>query len=117
MAGSMVYVPKDSNLSANNKFWLEWTANNTTGNDIPYKAMGIMPRRDGVDYPKWFTFHYGGDDSVLKPQGRTWKAWATVPEAGNYTFRLVVCFEGLDICKNGGGTYHTITNEVPLTIN
>lgn len=116
ITGDMAYVSKNSSLSPNGKIWFEWTVRNSTGGDIPYNAMGVLPRRDGVDYPQWFTFHYGGHNSTVSPEGRTWKAWASVPEGGNYTFRLVVCFDGLDTCRNGGGTYHTISSEIPLNI-
>lgn len=116
ITGSMAYVSKNSSLSPNGKIWFEWTVNNNTGGDVPYNAIGVLPRRDGVDYPQWFTFHYGGHNSVVTPGGRTWKAWADVPEGGNFTFRLVVCFDGLDACQNGNGTYHTISNEIQLNI-
>lgn len=106
-----------SSQSPNGKLWFGWTVRNTTGGDVPYNAIGILARRDGVDYPQWFDFHYGGDDSVIKPEGRTWEAWADVPESGNFTFRLVVCFDGRNTCEAGNGTYHTLSPEIAVPIN
>ena len=39
-----------------------------------------------------------------------------MPESGNYTIRLVICFDGFDVCTTGGGNFQTLSNEVAMTI-
>ncbi len=116
LTADLAFQPERSSTSANGKLWFGWAVHNTTGGDVPYNAIGILPRRDGVDYPQWFKFHFGGDDSVIKPEGKTWEAWASVPESGNFTFRLVVCFDGRNTCEAGNGTYHTLSPEIAIPI-
>ena len=96
--------------------WYDWVVNNTTGGEVAYSSIGVMPRKDGQDKPQWYQNNYGSDNSTIKPSGLEWGANIKIPDTGNYTFRLVVCFDGFNTCKNGNGTYYTLSSELPLTI-
>jgi hypothetical protein len=52
----------------------------------------------------------------MPPAGLTWPAWVSIPEAGDYTLRVVVCFDGYQTCVNGGGTFYTLSQEIPVSI-
>ena len=75
-----------------------------------------MPKKDGVDRPEWYQQSWSGEDSVVRPGGKSWKDNIKLPEAGDYTLRLVICFDGFEACTTGGGTFHSLSGEVPVTI-
>jgi len=52
----------------------------------------------------------------MPPEGLSWPAWMSIPETGDYTLRLVVCFDGYQNCLNGGGTFYTLSQEIPVSI-
>lgn len=104
-------------LAVNQEVWFEFTIVNQTGGEVPYNAIGVMPRKDGVDRREWYQQSYGGANSTIKPSGLSWEDRIKLPEAGNYTLRLVICFDGIDACLNGNGTFHSLSPEVPVTIN
>lgn len=106
-----------SSYTVNGRIWYEFTVSNTTGSDVPYNALGVMPRKDGKDIQDWYQQTYGGPNAKIRPEGLTWEDNIQIPERGNYTLRLVICFDGFDNCLNGGGTWHSLSNEVPITIN
>jgi hypothetical protein len=106
-----------SNYSAGGKVWYEFTVSNSTGNEVAYNALGVMPKKDGVDRFEWYQQTYGGPNSTIKPGGLTWEDRIELPEAGSYTLRLVICFDGFNNCLQGGGTWHTLSDEIPVQIN
>lgn len=106
-----------SNFVVNGDIWYQWTVANSTGADVPYSSIGVMPRKDGQDKPQWYQNNWGGPNTKMPPEGLSWPSNISVPEAGNYTIRLVVCFDGFETCKNGQGTYLTLSNEIPMTIS
>ena len=105
-----------SSYTVNGSIWFEFTVANSTGGDVPYNALGVMPRKDGADVFKWYAQTYGGDNSRIRPGGLTWTNHIELGEPGNYTLRLVVCFDGFDNCLAGGGRWHTLSQEIPVTI-
>ena len=109
--------PGRSEFRPNGKIWYEWTVENTTGGDVPYKAIGVMPRRNGKDENQWFQINWGGPNHQMPPEGLSWPSWMSVPEPGEYTIRVVVCFDQFEACRDGLGTYYTLSNEIPITIN
>lgn len=106
-----------SSFTVNGSVWVEFNVANTTGGDVPYNALGIMPKKNGQDRFEWYQQTYGGPNSRIRPGGLEWANHIELPESGNYTLRLVICFDGFDNCLNGGGTWHTLSNEIPITIN
>ncbi len=117
VVGTLFTVLNDrSNFVVNGKIWFEFTVQNTAGSDIPYSTLGVMPRRNGADLPQWAKSSWGGPNATIRPSGLNWKDWMPILETGDYTLRLVICFDGYDACANGNGTYHTLSNEVAITI-
>lgn len=106
-----------TNPVVNGEIWYEWTIANTSGGGVAYSTIGIMPRKDGVDRVQWYQNNWGGNNDVMPPAGLSWPSWMALPEAGNYTLRVVVCFDGFQTCRNGQGTFHTLSNEIPITIH
>ena len=106
-----------SQFTVNNAIWFEFTVSNSTGGDVSYNAIGVMPRKDGVDRQDWYQQTYGGPNARVRPGGLSWEDNIKIPETGNMTLRLVVCFDGFDNCLAGGGTWHSLSPEIPITIN
>lgn len=106
-----------SNISVNGKIWFEFVIVNEAGYEVPYSALGTMPRKDGVDRLEWYQNSWGGNDDVMPLSGRRWEDNIKIPEAGDYTLRLVICFESKDVCRSGNGTFHTLSQEIPVTLN
>ncbi|MEZ4593797.1 MAG: hypothetical protein R3D55_22025 [Chloroflexota bacterium] len=98
------------------QIWYEWRVGNTSGGGVPYSTIGVMPRRNGQDIVAWYQNNWGGNNDVMPPEGLSWPSWMSIPEAGDYTLRLVVCFDGYQNCLNGGGTFYTLSQEIPISI-
>lgn len=105
-----------ADLSVNGKIWFEFTINNATGGDVPYNALGVMPRKDGADRTDWYQHSYGGPNSTIDADGMTWEDHIEIPEAGDYTLRLVMCFDGYDRCRAHQGTWVSMSPEIPITV-
>ncbi|MCA9954571.1 MAG: hypothetical protein KC434_07620 [Anaerolineales bacterium] len=105
-----------TSLSPGGQIWYEWRIGNTTGGGVAYSTIGVMPRRNGVDIVDWYQNNWGGNNDVMPPEGLSWPSWMSIPEAGDYTLRLVVCFDGFQNCLNGGGTFYTLSQEIPISI-
>ena len=58
---------------------------------------------------------YPGERLVIPAGGLSWDDHINLPEAGNYTLRLVICFDGA-ACQQQKGTWHTLSPEIPVTI-
>jgi len=104
------------NLSVNGDIWFEFTVANSSGGDVPFGALGVMPKKDGVDRPQWYQRSYGGNNDVIPPSGLTWDDHINLPEAGNYTLRLAICFEDYGACLNNPGQWRTLSQEIPITV-
>ncbi len=102
-------------LFVNGDIWFEFVIANSTGGEVPFDALGVMPKKDGVDRPEWYQHSYGGNNDVISPGGLSWDDHINLPEAGNYTLRMVVCFSG-PACLGQTGTWHTLSNEIPVTV-
>lgn len=105
-----------SSLTPGGQIWYEWSIGNSTGAGIPYSTIGVMPRRNGVDEVRWYQNNWGGNNDVMPPEGLSWPSWMSIPEAGDYTLRVVVCFDGYQTCLDGNGTFHTLSQEIPVSI-
>lgn len=105
-----------TSLTPGGQIWYEWTVANTTGAGVPYSTIGVMPRRNGADIVAWYQNNWGGNNDVMPPEGLSWPSWMSIPEAGDYTLRLVVCFDGFQTCLSGGGTFYTLSQEIPVSI-
>lgn len=102
-------------LTVNGDVWFEFTVANSTSGDVAFDALGVMPKKNGVDRKEWYQHSYGGNDDVIPRGGLSWDDHINLPEAGDYTLRLVVCFDGA-ACTAQTGTWHTLSQEIPVTI-
>lgn len=105
-----------TSLTPGGQIWYEWQIGNTAGVGVPYSTIGVMPRRNGQDIVAWYQNNWGGNNDVMPPEGLSWPSWMSIPETGDYTIRVVVCFDGFQTCLNGGGTFHTLSQEIPVSI-
>lgn len=105
-----------TSLTPGGQIWYEWRVGNTSGAGVPYSTIGVMPRRNGQDVVAWYQNNWGGNNDVMPPEGLSWPSWMSIPETGDYTLRLVVCFDGYQNCLNGGGTFYTLSQEIPVSI-
>lgn len=105
-----------SSLTPGGQIWYEWRVGNTSGAGVSYSTIGVMPRRNGQDVVAWYQNNWGGNNDVMPPEGLSWPSWMAIPETGDYTIRLVVCFDGFQNCLSGGGTFHTLSQEIPVSI-
>ncbi len=106
-----------SDFSVNKRIWFEFDLSNTTGGEVAYNRLGVMPRKDGADRPQWFQQSYGGPNAAIRPEGLVHEDSIRLPEAGTYTLRLAICFDGWEACNGSGGTWVTLSQEIPVTIN
>lgn len=104
-----------ADLVTNGDIWFEFNVANSTGGDVAFDALGVMPKKDGVDRPQWYQHSWGGNNDVIPSGGLSWDDHINLPEAGNYTLRLVVCFDGA-ACQAQKGTWHTLSAEIPITV-
>ena len=102
-------------LTVNGDIWFEFHVANSTSGDVPFDALGVMPKKDGADRGQWYQHSWGGNDDVIPVGGLSWDDHINLPEAGNYTLRLVICFDG-PACQAQNGTWHTLSPEIPVTI-
>ena len=106
-----------SKFGVNQQIWFDFSIINTTGGDVPYNRLGVLPKKDGADRFDWYQQSYGGPNAVIRPEGLIHEDNINLPEAGSYTLRLAICFDGYDACISGGGTWVTMSQEIPVTIN
>jgi hypothetical protein len=110
-------VQDRSELKVNGKVWFEFEIANQTGSDVGYYSLGVMPRKDGNDRVEWYQQSYKGQNSKINAGGFAWEDNIKLPEAGDYTLRVVMCFDSYDSCSTGGGTYQSLSGEIPVTIS
>jgi hypothetical protein len=106
-----------SNIAVNGKIWFEFQVNNSSGGDVPYSTLGVVPRKDGNDRWEFFQKSYGGNNDKMPPSGLRHEDNIYISEGGDYTLRLVICFDDYATCRAGGGTHHTLSQEIPITLN
>ncbi len=115
LTASHFAVQDRAQLFVNGDIWFEFHVSNATSGDVPFDALGVMPKKDGTDRPQWYQHSWGGNSDVIPVDGLTWDDHINLPEAGNYTLRLVVCFDGA-ACLAQNGTWHALSQEIPVTI-
>jgi len=115
LTASHFAIQDRAQLTVNGDIWFEFHVANSTSGDVPFDALGVMPKKDGVDRPQWYQHSWGGNNDVIPVGGLSWDDHINLPEAGNYTLRLVICFDG-PACQAQNGTWHNLSPEIPVTI-
>jgi len=110
------FTVENTSAGTNQPVWFEFTIDNQTGGEVSYNALGVMPRKDGVDRPEWYQQSFGGGNSTIDAGGFTWKDRIKLPETGEYGLRLVMCFDGFNTCLEHQGTWHTMSGEIQVSI-
>lgn len=106
-----------SKFEVNQRVWFEFSIVNTTGGDVPYSRLGVLPRKDGADRFDMFQQSYGGPNAAIRSVGLDHVDNIKLTETGDYTLRLAICFDGYDACQSSGGSWVTMSHEIQATIN
>lgn len=96
--------------------WFEFQIANTLGAPVSFGALGVMPKKDGVDRPEWYQHSWGGNNDAIPVNGLAADDRIILNERGNYTLRLVICFSDYNSCR-AGGPWISLSPEIPITIN
>lgn len=117
LIGTQIYIENPKQFySPNEEIWVAYSIGNTVGYNVPYSAFGVMPHDGSRDVNENWAVHWSGTDTEIQPQGFTWNAWVKISEPGDYTVRLVICFDNFQGCKGGSGNYLTLTEAIPVKI-
>lgn len=117
LTGTNFAIQPRSNYVVNGEIWYEFTVQNNAGGPVAFQGLGALPRKGGVDRGDLFKLSWGGNNDSIPTAGLSAEDWIKLPETGNYTLRLVICFDALESCKSGASPWVTLSPEVPVTIN
>lgn len=107
-----------SNFTVGGEIWFEFTLANANSGPVEYGAIGVMPKKDGADRPDMYQHSYGGSPGDAVPaNGFSHEDRIILNEGGNYTLRLVICFETYSACLSGGGAWISLSPEIGVTIS
>jgi hypothetical protein len=101
----------------NQSIWFNFDIANVSGGHVPFGALGVMPKKDGVDRPEWYQHSWGGNNDSIPPNGLGWRDNIKLPEGGSYALRLVICFESYGACTGGQGNWITLSHEIPISVS
>lgn len=116
ISASHFALQPNSVFAVNQPVWFEFVLSNSAGGPVPFGALGVMPRKAGADRLDWYQNSWGGNDDSIPSNGLSWNDNIRLPESGQYTLRLVICFDAYQACRNGSGTFHSLSPEIPVTI-
>jgi hypothetical protein len=116
LVASHFAVQERAELFPKGAVWFEFDIANQTGGDVSYYSLGVMPRKDGADRPEWYQQSYKGKNSTIDAGGFSWEDRIKLPETGDYTLRLVICFNSYEACTTRSGEYQSLSGEIPITI-
>ncbi len=105
-----------STYAVNADIWYEFTVQNNSGGPVPFSGLGALPKKDGVDRGDLFKLSWGGNNDAVQTSGLSAEDWIKLPESGNYTLRLAICFDALSACKSGAAPWVTLSQEIAVTI-
>lgn len=107
-----------SNYTVNGQIWFEFTVSNSSGGSVPFGCLGVLPKKGGSERPQWVQVSWGGNNDAVPTGGiNNHEDHIELPETGNYTLRLAISFDAYNTCSGGGGTWHTLSQEIPISIN
>ncbi len=116
LTGSHFALQPRAVIAVGGPIWFEFAISNANNVAVPYGALGVMPRKNGVDRPEWYQHSYGGNNDAIPPNGLSHEDRIILPESGSYSLRLVICFEPYNTCRAGGGTWITMSQEIPVSL-
>jgi hypothetical protein len=54
LVASHFALQERSDFTAGQSVWFEFVVSNSTGGEVPYNALGVMPKKDGNDRLEWY---------------------------------------------------------------
>jgi hypothetical protein len=116
ISGKKFEIQDRSSFCPNCDVWFRFVVSNSSGGNVSFSTLGVVPRKDGKDQWQWFQKSWGGNSDKIDKNGLDWEDHINIPESGDYTLRLVICFGEYNSCKAGNSTHHTLSQEIPITI-
>jgi hypothetical protein len=94
--------------AVNQDIWFQFDVKNPNRVEMRYGALGLYPRKDGVD--RLDLFKYSWTNATMFPNGFTWRDHINIPEPGQYTVRIAICFnETQGECQSPAANWVTIS--------
>jgi len=109
-----------SQFGVNQPIWFKFGVMSTTGQPVDYGSLGVMPSKYGVDQFAWYQHSYGGGTTAwdrIPPEGFNHEDNIRIQENGSFAIRLVICFDAHNACRNGQGTFVSLSGDIPVDIN
>jgi hypothetical protein len=105
-----------TNFAVNQDIWFVYDLKNANRAEMEYGALGLLPRKDGVERLDLAQFSW--TNATMFPNGMVWRDHINIPEPGNYSVRIAICFDATqDVCRAGGGRWATLSPyELPITV-
>ena len=101
----------------NQDIWFNFELQNPNRVEVRYGALGMYPRKDGVDRLDLFQFSWS--NATTKPEGLKWRDHINLPEPGTYKVRIAICLaESRSICESSStAKWVTLSpNEITITV-
>lgn len=117
LVGTGFTLQARSSYTVNGEIWYEFSVQNTSGSPVPYQGLGALPKKNGADRGDLFKLSWGGNNDSIPTSGLSAEDWIKLPETGNWTLRLAICFDTLANCRSGATPFVTLSQEIPVTIN
>ena len=105
--------------AVNQPVWFEFDISNVAGGTVPFGSLGVMPKKDGVQRSEWYQGSWGSNNDSIPTGGLQWEDNIKLPQSGNFSLRLVVCFESYQNFRanNNQGPWVTLSQEIAIFIN
>ena len=102
--------------AVNQDIWFQFDVKNPNGAELAYGALGLYPRKDGID--RLDLFQYSWTNATMFANGFTWRDHINIPEPGQYTVRIAICFDTpASACQSPAANWVTISPyELPITV-
>ena len=109
-------VEDGSVFAVNQDIWFQFDVKNPNGIEIKYGALGLYPHKDGVD--RLDLFQYSWTNATMFADGLVWRDHISIPEPGQYTVRIAICFEETKgACQSPAARWATLSAiEIPITV-
>jgi hypothetical protein len=106
------------NFSVNEQIWFNFVVSNASGGPVYFDVLGVYPKKDGNRRADLIQASWGGNPGDAVPTaGLPHRDNIRIPEPGNYTLQLGICFDaGYHGCRAGGGTWIFLSGEIPITV-
>jgi hypothetical protein len=94
--------------AVNQDIWFAFDLKNPNRTEIKYGALGLYPRKDGVD--RLDLFQYSWTNATMFPGGIVWRDHINIPEAGQYSVRIAICLnETKGECQSPAANWLTLS--------